>query len=106
MDQATATVADSSLDLATRFHLHDGNMTVQRTQDCTAILERCKAQHNEGIHGSSEMKLAAKLPFIVIENYCNTNNVDFAEAMRNPVHIRRMLNDPDLAGFRIWKGRV
>ena len=106
MDMATATVADSSIDLATRFHLHDGKMTVQRSQDCTPILDLCKTQHNEGIHGSSDMKLAAKLPFVVIENYCNVNDVDFAEAMRNPIHLKRMLNDPDLSGFRIWKGRV
>ena len=106
MDRATATVADSSIDLATKFHLHDGKMTVQRSQDCTPILDLCKTQHNEGIHGSNDMKLAAKLPFVVIENYCNVNDVDFAEAMRNPIHLKRMLNDPDLSGFRIWKGRV
>lgn len=106
MDRATATVADSSIDLATKFHLHDGKMTVQRSQDCTPILELCKAQHNEGITGSSEMRLAAKLPFVVIENYCNVNNVEFSEVMNNPVHMKRMLNDPQLSGFRIWKGRV
>ena len=106
MDKATTSVADPSLDLATKFHLHDGNMTVQRTQDCSPILELCKAQHNEGIHGSGDMKLAAKLPFVVVENYCNVNNVDFSEVMNNPVHIRRMLNDTALSGFRIWKGRV
>lgn len=106
MDRATATVADSSIDLATKFHFQDGNMVVQRTQDCTPILDLCKSQHNEGIHGSSDVKLAAKLPFVVIENYCNVNNVEFSEAMRNPIHLKRMLNDPDLSGFRIWKGRV
>lgn len=106
MDRATATVADSSIDLATKFHFQDGKMIVQRTQDCTSILENCKTQHNEGNHGSSDMKLAGKLPFVVIENYCNVNNVEFSEVMRNPIHLKRMLNDPDLAGFRIWKGRV
>lgn len=96
----------SALDLQTRFHIHDGNMTVQRTQDCTAILDNCKAKHNEGIHGSSDMRLAASLPYIVIEAYCNQHNLTFQEVMQNKVHIKKMLNDPDLSGFRVWKGRV
>ena len=98
--------ADTSLDLSTKIHIHDGKVTFQRTQDCTPILERCKAQHNEGMTGSSDMRLAAKLPFVVIENYCNVNHVEFSEAINNPVHIKRMLNDPQLSGFRVWKGRV
>jgi len=28
------------------------------------------------------------------------------EFMANPVHVRRMLMDPNLAGFRVWEGRV
>lgn len=95
-----------SLDLATKFHFHDGNMVVQRTQDCTAILEQCKTQQREGRTGTSEMKLAAKLPYVIVENYCNQHNLEFSEVIQNPVHIKRMLNDPALSGFRVWEGRV
>jgi hypothetical protein len=93
--------------LGTKFHFHDGNMTVQRTQDCTPILDLCKEQQATGNVGSSEMKLAARIPNVVIENYCNVNGVSFQEVMapKSP-HIKRMLNDPDLAGFRVWRGRV
>jgi hypothetical protein len=94
------------IDLDTKFHFHDGNMTVQRTQDCTPIAERMKALHNGGHHGSSEMKHAASIPFVIIEDYCNKNNITFHECMSNKEHMRRMLNDPDLSAFRVWKGKV
>ena len=95
-----------SLDLETKIHSIDGNTVFQRTQDCTAILESCKRQQNEGVTGTSDMKLAAKLPFVVVENYCNQHGVSFADVMKQPIHIKRMLNDPDLSGFRVWNGRV
>lgn len=95
-----------ALDIGTRFHLHDGNLTVERFQDCTSIAEHAKKLHNEGLHGSSDFKHAAKIPFVMIEAYCNNNNVTFAEFMQGKEHIKSMLNDPALAHFRIWKGRV
>lgn len=94
------------LDLDTKFHFHDGNMTVQRTQDCTPIAEHTKALHNAGMHGGSEMKHAAKIPFVIVEDYCNKHNITFHECIANKEHMRRMLNDPDLSVFRIWKGKV
>ena len=81
----------NALDLETKIHLHDGSMTVQRTQDCTPILNYAKEQHLSGAHGTSEMKL---------------NNIELHEWSSNPVHLKRMLNDPDLSHFRIWPGRV
>jgi len=96
----------SALDLQTRFHIDGDQMVVQRTQDCTAILEQCKKQQREGRTGSSEMKLAAKLPYVIVENYCNQHDLEFSEVIQNPVHIKRMLNDPALSGFRVWEGRV
>ena len=95
-----------ALDLDTKFYLHDGNLTVGRFQDCTQIVENTKAMHNEGYHGSSDMKLAAKLPFVSVEKYCNDNGLFFSEVMQDPKHIRAMLNDPDLKAFRVWPGRV
>lgn len=77
---------------------------IMRTQDCTAIAEYAKAQHNGGYHGTSEVKHAARLPFVIVERYCNDNGVTFQEAMRDPVHFRRMCQDPKNKDFRIWKG--
>lgn len=94
------------MDLETRFHFEDGKMVTQRTQDCTPIAEHAKALHNEGHHGSDDFKHAAKIPFLFIEDYCNRNNLLFSEFMNNKEHMKRLLNDPAIEHFRIWKGRV
>lgn len=95
-----------ALDIGTKITLHDGAMTVERSQDCTPIVEHTKALNREGFHGTSEMKHAAKIPYIIIERYCNDHNILFSEFMQNKEHMKRVLNDPALAAFRIWPGRV
>lgn len=52
------------------------------------------------------MRHAAKIPASVIENYIQAKGITFQQFMANPAHAREMLNDPALAGLRIWKGRV
>lgn len=52
------------------------------------------------------MKHAAKIPKAVIENYMARVGITFHEFMVDDKHVRAMLNDPELSGFRIWKGRV
>lgn len=84
----------------------DGSLTTGTVQDCSPILEYAKARHNEGKTGSSEMRLAASIPHVVIEEYCRLNGIGFDECIQSKEHSRRILNDPSLAGFRIWKGRV
>ena len=84
----------------------NGRLILGSSQDCTAISEYAKEKHNAGEHGSSEMKYAACFPNVIIEKYCNDNGVSYAEWAGNPVHIKRMLNDPANGSFRIWKGAV
>lgn len=90
----------------TLMHEEDGKTIFERVQDCTSIADKAKALHNEGYHGSSEMKHAAKLPMVIVERYCNDHGITFREFMSGEEHIRRMLNDPALADFRIYRGRV
>lgn len=52
------------------------------------------------------MKHAAHWPPGLVETYMATHGIDFHEFLVNPTHVRRMLNDPALSGFRVWKGRV
>lgn len=92
--------------MQTQIHVQDGVMTVASSQDCTAIAEACKRQHNEGIHGTSEMKLAGRIPDIFVNKYLTDNNVTFAQFIKEPEHARRVLNDPAMAHFRVWKGRM
>lgn len=95
-----------SLDLDTKIVVEGDKMHVGRFQDCTPIAEYAKAMHREGYHGSNEMKFAGTIPYVFIEKYCNDKGVAFHEFMSNKEHIRAVLNDPALADFRIWKGRL
>ncbi|MGE5452430.1 MAG: hypothetical protein ACM3VZ_11390 [Acidobacteriota bacterium] len=86
--------------------LQDGALITGTVQDCVPIAEAAKAKHNAGSFGSSEMKHAASIPMVMIEKYCNERGVTFHDFMKDKAHIRYMLNDPNLAMFRIWKGKV
>lgn len=86
--------------------LEDGNLVTGTVQDCVPIAEMAKARHNEGLHGSSDMRLAASVPFVFVEKYLNDHNITMQELGKSQEHQRRLLNDPALAHFRIWKGRV
>jgi len=86
--------------------LQDGNLISSTTQDCTPIAEYCKARHNEGLTGSSEMRLAASIPFVIVEKYLNDNGITLHEFSTDKAHIRRLLQDPALDHFRVWKGKL
>ncbi len=90
----------------TQMGLQDGKLVTGSVQDCTPILEDAKARNRAGFHGTSEMKHAMRIPAVVVETYCNLQGIEFSEFMQNPVHVKRMLNDPDLRDLRIWEGRV
>lgn len=86
--------------------LEDGALVTGTIQDCTPIAERAKALHNSGHTGSSDFKLAATVPVVMIEKYCNDNGITYEEWAKNKEHKKRLLNDPALSFFRVWKGRV
>lgn len=94
-------------DVHSRLVDHGGEgFAVLREQYVGDIRDYCIARHNEGLHGSSDFRLMASLPAVVIEHYCNVNQVSFREFMQNPEHVKRMVNDPALADFRIAPGRM
>lgn len=95
-------------DMHTRFHVDnvDNTIVVNNSQDVEPILDSCRLRTNEGAHGSAEMRHAATLPMVVIENYCNQHGISFQDWLKDKTHVKRMLNDPDLKGFRVWQGRV
>ncbi|WGT64793.1 hypothetical protein [Variovorax paradoxus] len=93
-------------EIASRVVFRDEEAFIQRTQDCTPVAERAKEMQRAGLHGSSEVKLAASIPNILIEQYCLDNDITYREWCVDPAHIRRMLEDPALAHFRIWPGRI
>ena len=96
-------------DVQTIIHRHNdgqGGLTFERVQDCNAIAERCKTQASQGITGSSDMKLAASIPLVIVEAYMNNAGITMQEFSSNKEHIRRMLQDPALAHFRVWNGKI
>lgn len=94
------------MSLDTRIVVQGDDTIISRTQDCVPIAEFAQRQHNAGHHGSSEMRHAASIPNVIVEQYCNDNNVIFSEVMGDPEHIRRICNDPKNAMFRIWPGKL
>lgn len=91
----------------TRYHNQGGQIAFERYQDVEPDLEHVKALRQIGADttGMGD-KHAANFPNSIIEIYCNRNKITFAEWMQNPEHLKNMLRDPDLAGFRIWQGAV
>jgi hypothetical protein len=96
---------------------HDGGKVIERqSEDVAPILEECKALASAGLVGSSEMWHAAKIPRSVIENYVArmaddqqiTRSAAYSQLMgsQGEHHWKKMLNDPNLSGFRIHGGRV
>lgn len=100
------TVIDNANGTKTVIGLQDGNLITGTVQDCTAIAEYAKARHNEGMHGSKDMRLAASVPFVILEKYLNDNHLTLAEFQQSQAHQRRLLNAPENSHFRVWAGRV
>lgn len=90
----------------TRIHDTDNGLTVERVQDVEPVLDGCHARRVSGMTGSSEMRHVASLPLVLVERYCNTHGITFNEFMSDTKHAKSMVNDPALAAFRIWEGKL
>lgn len=79
---------------------------IVHTEDFTGLLDHNQRLQNEGIHGSKDMRHVANVPGIVIEHYCYTTGVSWAEFFQEPKHIKALLNDPAWAYLRVAPGKV
>jgi hypothetical protein len=86
--------------------VQDDLMVVKSMQDVQPILQSVKDKVEVGDVGSKDMKHAATIPMVVIEAYMNRVGLTFQEFLRDKEHIKSMLNDKSLDGFRVWKGAV
>jgi len=93
--------------IGTDIKVEDGKVVVHRAEDVEPILDHAKELSNAGFHktGMGD-KHAARIPAVIVEAYCNTKGITFHDFLANPEHVRSMLNDPALSGFRVWTGRV
>lgn len=92
--------------IGTDLSVKDGVMTVNRFQDCDPIAERCKEMAQTNMTGTSEFKFAGSIPDVMVEKYCNDKGITHSEFMQNKVHIKAIMNDPAMAHFRVWKGKL
>lgn len=92
-------------EMQTNIRLNGDSLIVTNTQDCTPIAEICKRLHNDGQFGTKEMRFAGTIPDVMVEAYCINNNVTYREVMTNDEHIKRIMQDPAMDHFRVWKGR-
>jgi hypothetical protein len=99
------TVTKQTGDVTSYMAHEDGKLITGTIQDCTPILAEAQELHRTGQVGSSEMRHVAKLPVSLVETYCNQHGITFADWLKDPAHARRMTQDPDLSGFRIWDGK-
>jgi len=68
------------------------------------VAETAQRLSIEGIHGDKEMRHLAEFPGIVIQQYCDLNGITWDQWFQNPEHARRMMKDPSLSHFLVWKG--
>lgn len=89
--------------------IDNGKITMRRSQDVEPVLEDVKRRQSMGALKSSGPDGGwhlAEFPMAIIERYCNDAGVTFKEWMRNPDHVKRMLRDPALSGFRVHTGNA
>jgi hypothetical protein len=70
-------------------------------EDLKAVADACKFLQSNGLTGDKEMRHLAEFPGYLIEAYCHQKGIAWDEWFQNPVHARIMMNDPDLAHFRV-----
>lgn len=84
----------------------DDTLVIKREVDVTPMLDHLADLRSVGATGSSECKHAASYDPEVVYAWCQRRGITYGEWLANPVHVRAMLNDPDMAAFRVWKGKV
>lgn len=106
MSERTTDIGGEFAGLGRKLHLEDGALISETVQDCTPIAERAKELHNIGYAGHSDMKLAASIPFVMVEKYLNDNRITFQEFCNDSAHQKRLITDPALKHFRVWNGAL
>lgn len=95
------------MDLKTTALVTDGDKVHHReAQDVEPVLNHVKYLRETGQVGSSELRHAAKIPWVVSENWRKARGISFHEMMANPAHAAAFLNSEEAAPYRIWKGKV
>jgi hypothetical protein len=87
-----------------RLHVIDGNLVVQRGQDCEGVLESAKHRRLNGLTGTRDEAHVARIPKILLEKWSNDEGVRMDDPAFDDV-LARKLNDSEYAHLRVWEGR-
>ena len=63
--------------LKTSYHIEDDNIIINRSQDVQAILDWNKERNIEGHNRRSDMRLAGRIPFVVVEMWMKESGLKF-----------------------------
>jgi hypothetical protein len=85
-------------------------LALERVEDVEAVLEWCKGRYNEGlVNRHSEFRQVGSYPANVISIFEKKHGLkpgEAAIALGKDKHLtNKLLNDPDLSGFRTLAGR-
>ena len=91
-----------------QFKVEDGRLYESHSADVEPVLEHAKALHNEwgGKSPTGELYHVAHVPKEIVLAYIHRNNITLGEFLNSEDHANRMLSDPAISAFRIWKGAL
>lgn len=81
--------------------VHETSLAAER-----AAVEAVKELRDARAFGTSDMRYLGEVTPMMLQTYCDKTGVKWDEAMQNPEHFRRILNDPENSYMRVWKGRA
>jgi hypothetical protein len=89
----------------TSFTAEDDKIVIRHDTRFDHLVDLAKSMSNEGLHGSHEMRLVGLYPPHMPEVCCNAWGITWEEFWSDPKWIKKMLNDPMFADFRIAPGQ-
>lgn len=84
----------------------DGTVYHQESQDVDPVLQHAKYLRETGQTGDGEMRHAAKIPWVVSENWRKARGISFHEMMTNKAIASQFLNSEEARPYRIWQGKA
>jgi hypothetical protein len=82
--------------------------TIGRFQDVEPIIKEVKdlKEVTDGRGNTIRGYFAGRIPAIIVEQYLIKAGIKFDEFIRDDIHIKRIMNDPDYKQFRVFEGRI
>ena len=95
-------------EVMTKFHDQGDGFVINRLQDVEPHLDRCKRLSVEttGKSPSGDLYHVGDFPMVFVEAYMNLNKITFNEFIANKEHVKKLSEDPALAHYRVWKGKL